>query len=194
MSKGEKIGYVRVSTIDQNPERQLEGIDLDKKFVDYCSGATVNRPQLKSLLEYVREDDIVIVHALDRLGRRLIDILHLVEYFLKKNVHIHFIKENLKFTGIEDPMSKCILTLFGCISEYEYSLIRERQLEGVALAKKAGKYKGREKSLNDNQIEEMMKTLENTRKSKSAIARDFGISRFTLYNYIREFNQKTEEK
>ncbi len=195
MNKGKKIGYIRVSTVDQNPERQLDGIKLDKRFIDFCTGTTINRPALKQMLEYVREDDVIVVHSMDRLGRQLKDILDLCEFFMKNGIQLEFIKEGLKFTGKDDPMSRCILMIFGAVAEFEYSLIRERQKEGIAIAKAAGKFKGRKRSLNDEQIKEMYDRIQKcTHRSKASIARDFKISRYTMYQYILEVEGKETRK
>ena len=183
MNKGKKIGYIRVSTVDQNPDRQLEGIVIDKSFVEYASGRTVHRPKLRELINYVREDDVLYVHSLDRLARNSKDLRSLVEGFVSSGVEVHFIKEGLTFTCVNSPISNLMLSLLGAIAEFEIDLMRERQLEGIALAKAAGKYVGRKKSLDNNKIELLRSALAN-RQSKSSIARDLGISRKTLYNYI----------
>lgn len=190
MNKGKRIGYIRVSTIDQNPERQLEGIDVDKKFIDYASGSTVNRPQLELMLEYAREDDIIIVHSMDRLARNVKDLRKTIDDVVDKGIKIQFMKENLTFTGKDSPMANLMLMLIGSIAEFELSLIRERQLEGIAIAKKQGKYKGCKKKfkLNDEKVEFLKEQLK-TRKSKSQIAFELGISRFTLYRYLERIEK-----
>lgn len=183
MTIGKRIGYVRVSTIDQNPERQLEGIQLDKKFVDFASGTTIKRPQLEAMIDYGREDDIIYVHSMDRLARNVKDLRNVIDILIAKGIKIHFCKENLTFSGQDSPMANLMLMLIGSIAEFEHSLIRERQLEGIALAKKAGKYKGRKTKYNDVIVERIRAALK-TRASKSKIAKDLGISRFSLYRYI----------
>ena len=183
MDKGKKIGYIRVSTVDQNPERQLEGIELDKRYVDYASGRTVHRPKLKELVNYVREDDILYVHSIDRLARNLRDLKLLVDGFVANGVRVIFVKQQLEFSSDNSPISNLMLSLLGAIAEFEWEMLRERQLEGIALAKAAGKYVGRKKSLDSKKIE-LLRSALTTRQSKSSIARDLGISRKTLYNYI----------
>jgi DNA invertase Pin-like site-specific DNA recombinase len=190
MSTGKRIGYVRVSTVDQNPDRQLSGVDLDKKFIEYASGKNIKRPQLIALLDYVREDDIVVVHSMDRLARNVKELLDLIDQLNTKNVTVSFIKENMQFTGLQDHMSRLILTVMGAIAEFERQQILERQREGIAEAKKQGKYKGTKKKLNSEKLEILKKDLQ-TRKSISQIALDLGVSRFTLYRYIKEFDLKT---
>ena len=184
MAKGKKVGYVRVSSFGQNPERQLENIELDKIYTDKASGKDVNRPQLQELIDYVRDGDIVFVHSMDRLARNLEDLRQLVNLFTNKQVKVHFLKENLVFNGEDSAMSTLLLSLMGAFAEFERSLIRERQLEGIALAKKRGVYKGRKKCL-DMQAIENMKLRVDTGEKKSSIAKDFGISRETLYKYLR---------
>ncbi len=182
--KGHLIGYIRVSSPDQNPERQLDGMQLDKKFIDKLSGKNTERPALKELLDYAREGDSIIVHSLDRLGRNLDDLRSLVEKITSKGIKIQFIKENLIFTNEEqNPMSKLLLSVMGAFAEFERALIRERQVEGIAIAKKKGLYKGRKKALTHAQIEELRARAE-TRESRTKLANEFGIARATLYNYL----------
>lgn len=186
---GKRIGYIRVSSLDQNPDRQLEGIQLDKRFVDYATGKNMDRPQLIALKGYAREEDIVIVHSMDRIGRKVKDILNLVDYFLDNGIQVQFLKENLNFTSKTDPVANCILTIFAAVAEFEYSLIKERQLEGIAIAKKLGRKNGRPKSFKDEHIEEVKRQLENG-KPKTKISKDMGVSRFTLYKYLKEIKQQ----
>lgn len=190
---GKKIGYIRVSTTDQNPDRQLENISLDKKFIDYSSAKSTNRPQLKSMLDFVREDDVVVIHSMDRLARNVKDLKNVVDALISKKVLVHFIKENLVFTKDESATSNLILHLMGAFAEFEYAFIRERQREGIEVAKKKGIFRGRNKKMNSEKIEILKNDLK-TRKSKTMIAKDLGISRFTLYRYIQiiEKEEKNE--
>ncbi len=192
MSTGKRIGYVRVSTSDQNPDRQLEGIQLDKKFIDYASAKSTNRPQLKTMLDFVREDDIILVHSMDRLARNLKDLRDLVDSLVKQKIQVHFIKENLQFNGQDSAMSTLLLSLMGAFAEFEYAFIKERQKEGIAVAKKQGKFKGSKKKLNSEKIELLKEELK-TRKSKSQIAQELGISRFTLYRYLEKIQNSQFE-
>jgi DNA invertase Pin-like site-specific DNA recombinase len=186
MTKGKRIGYIRVSTIDQHPERQLLGIELDKKFVEFASGKNINRPELKRMIDYAREDDIIYVHSLDRLARNIKDLRSLIDEFIQKKIKIHFIQENLIFGETNSHISNLLLMIIGSIAEFEVALIRERQLEGIALAKKAGKYKGRKKLLTKEKSEYIKLQLSTTRKSKNKIAAEIGVCRLTLYKYIKE--------
>jgi DNA invertase Pin-like site-specific DNA recombinase len=136
------VGYIRVSTIDQNTERQLEGVSVDKVFEDKCSGKDTKRPQLQAMLEYVREGDTIIVHDISRMARNLKDLLALVEDLTNRGVAVTFKKEALTFTGEANPMQDLMLSMLGAVYQFERSMMLERQREGVQLAKAAGKYKG----------------------------------------------------
>lgn len=182
---GKKIGYVRVSTFEQNPDRQLEGIKLNKKFIDKASGKNVARPELESMLEYAREGDTVIVHSMDRLARNLDDLRRLVTQLTEQQVRIEFVKEGLTFSGEDSPLSKLLLSVMGAFAEFERSLIKERQMEGIALAKNRGVYKGRKAILSLEDVAAIKVRVKQGDK-KSHIARDFNISRETLYQYLRK--------
>lgn len=182
---GKKIGYIRVSSLDQNPERQLEGISIHKKFIDKASGKNTARPQLDALLDYARDGDTIIVHSMDRLARNLDDLRKLVTQLTSQQIRVEFVKENLTFTGEDSPMSTLLLSVMGAFAEFERSLIKERQMEGIVLAKKRGAYKGRKSALSHEQMNEIKKRVAQGEK-KSHIARDFSISRETLYQYLRK--------
>jgi DNA invertase Pin-like site-specific DNA recombinase len=179
---GKRIGYVRVSTLDQNESRQLEGVQLDKRFVDKASGKDTKRPQLQAALDYVREGDVLVVHSMDRLARNLDDLRKIVMELTRRGVVVEFVKEHLTFTIEDNAMSKLLLSVMGAFAEFERSLIRERQREGIALAKKAGVYKGRKPSLTPERIAQLRARVAAGDK-KAALAREFGISRETLYSY-----------
>lgn len=187
MASGKNVGYVRVSSSGQNPERQLDGEALDKIFIDTASGRNTERPQLEALLEYVREGDTVIVHSMDRLARNLDDLRRLVSGLNGRGIAVRFIKEGLSFTGGDSPMATLLLSVMGAFAEFERSLIRERQADGIALAKKKGVYKGRKKSLSPEQASVLKKRVADGGK-KTNIAREFGISRETLYQYLKADN------
>ncbi len=178
-----RVGYIRVSSIDQNTERQLEGVELDKVFTDKASGKDTKRPQLQAALDYIREGDVLVVHSMDRLARNLDDLRKIVLGLTGKGVHVQFAKENLTFTGEDSPMSNLLLSLLGAVAEFERSMIRERQREGIALAKKAGVYKGRKPSLTAAQVVEIRKRVK-AGERKTALAAQFGVSRQTLYTAI----------
>lgn len=182
--KGQKIGYVRVSSIDQNPERQLENIQLDRIFTDKASGRDIQRPQLEALLTFAREGDVVVVHSMDRLARNLEDLRQIVKTLTGRGVRVEFIKESLTFTGDDSPMANLLLNVMGSFAEFERSLIRERQKEGIALAKQRGVYRGRKPALSEEQIVEL-KGLVRTGIPKTRVAKDFGITRETVYQYLK---------
>ncbi len=186
---GKRVGYKRVSTIEQNPESQLMSVELDKIFTDIETGySTKNRHQLKNLKEYVREDDIVFVECMDRLGRNGYDLDEIVEFLLSKSVQIHFVREGIVLGKKNDLMSKLAYDMMKSFIHFFSQLAKERQRIGIDKAKKEGKYKGSKKKLNFEKIELLKKELE-TRKPKSTIAKEFGISRFTLYRYLEKINK-----
>ena len=126
---GQLVGYLRVSALDQKELRQLEGIALDKWFTDKASGKDMDRPQLQQLIDYVREGDTVVCHAMDRLARNLDDLRKIVLGLTERGVHVRFGKENLTFTGEDSPMSHLLLSVMGAFAQFERDLIRERQRE-----------------------------------------------------------------
>ena len=183
--QGHRIGYVRVSSFDQNPERQLEQIQVDKVFTDKASGKDTQRPQLDALLSFVREGDTVVVHSMDRLARNLDDLRRLVQGLTQRGVRIEFVKEHLTFTGEDSPMANLMLSVMGAFAEFERALIRERQREGVALAKQRGAYKGRKKTLSPQDVAAAKERIK-AGETKAKVARDLGLSRETLYQYLRQ--------
>ncbi len=164
-------------------EGQLDQVPLDKVFTDKASGKDTKRPELDALLSFVREGDTVVVHSMDRLARNL-DLRSLVQKLTKRGIRIEFIKEHLMFTGEDSPMANLMLLVMGAFAEFERALIRERQREGIELAKQRGAYRGRKKSLNSEQVAEMKLRIAEGQQ-KTQVARDFGISRETLYQYLR---------
>ena len=182
--KGQSIGYVRVSSIDQNDDRQLAGMELDRLFTDKTSGKDTNRPGFMTMMQFVREGDLVVVHSMDRLARNLDDLRRVVRELTAKGVRVQFVKENLTFSGGDSPMANLLLSVLGAFAEFERELIRERQREGIAVAKQKGVYKGRKRSLSPDQLISL-RTRIASGESKAKLARDFGISRETLYQNIR---------
>nr|WP_255800886.1 recombinase family protein [Mycobacteroides abscessus] len=202
---GQRVGYVRVSTIDQNiarqldglevvidsgqievtlaqiPETQLDGVALDRVFIDQASGKDTNRPQLEAALTYVREGDTLVVHSMDRLARNLEDLRRLVRELTGRGVKVEFVKESLTFTGEDSPMSTLLLSMLGAVAEFERSMIRERQREGIEIAKAKGVYKGRKPALTEEQTAVVLQRLEGG-EHPADLAREFGVSRATVYN------------
>jgi DNA invertase Pin-like site-specific DNA recombinase len=183
--KGQRIGYIRVSSYDQAADRQLEGVELDRVFIDKASGKDTARPQLQALLAYVREGDTIVVHSMDRLARNVDNLRQLVQDQTKRGVHVRFEKENLLFTGEDAPISNLMLSVLGACAQFERDLIRERQREGIALAKQRGVYRGRKKALAAVQIAEICQRAVAGEK-KATLAREYRISRETLYQYLRQ--------
>lgn len=179
---GQRIGYQRVSTVDQNTDRQLDGVELDKVFTDKASGKDANRPELARAVEYVREGDTLVVHSMDRLARNLEDLRRLVRELTGQGVKVEFVKENLTFAGDDSPMNTLLLSMLGAVAEFERSMILERQREGIAIAKAAGKYKGRKASLSDIQANQLRARL-GAGESVTSLDREYGVSRQTVYNY-----------
>lgn len=179
---GHRVGYQRVSAVDQNTARQLDGVQLDKVFTDKASGKDTKRPELARALEYVREGDTLVVHSMDRLARNLEDLRRIVRELTGKGVRVEFVKESLAFTGEDSAMNTLLLSMLGAVAEFERSMILERQREGIALAKAAGKYTGRKAALTSAQAAKLRERLAGG-ESVTALARDYGISRQTVYNY-----------
>jgi DNA invertase Pin-like site-specific DNA recombinase len=180
---GKVIGYVRVSTLDQNHARQLDGIKVDKVFMDTVSGKDTNRPQLQACIDYIRDGDTLLVHSMDRLARNVEDLRRLVRDILAKGVVIKFVKENLTFSPKgENIFDQLMLTLLGAFAEFERALIRERQREGIALAKERGVYKGRP-HLKPDQVAALYAKID-AGVPKARVARLFGIGRTTVYDYL----------
>lgn len=190
-SKGKDVGYVRVSSIAQNTARQLEGVALDKTFTDKVSGKDTQRPQLAACLDYIREGDTLHVHSMDRLARNLDDLRKLVDTLTGKGVTVIFHKEGMTFEPITSDMDKSkadmarlMLSIMGAVAEFERSMILERQREGIAIAKAAGKYKGRKAALSGDRATELRQRAADG-ESKTKLAFEFGISRETLYKYLQ---------
>lgn len=190
-SIGQKIGYVRVSSVDQNDARQLDGLVLDKIFTDKASGKDVQRPQLQAMLSHVREGDHVYVHSMDRLSRSLKDLQEVVESLTARGVAVEFCKENLRFerpgsngNSHTTAYSKLLLQMLGAVGEFERALIRERQREGIAIAKSKGVYKGRKPVLDEASAIKLREMARNG-TPKTDIAQALGISRASVYQYLK---------
>ncbi len=153
MDKHQTVAYIRVSSVQQNTDRQLVGVERYKDFIEKVSAKDTERPQLKAMLEHVREGDTVVVHSMDRLARNTKDLLDIVETLKAKGVSINFIKENLSFTaGTDNSMSNLLLTMLGAVAQFERELMLERQREGIEAAKAQGKFKGRKASINSEAV------------------------------------------
>ena len=177
---GQQVGYIRVSTIDQNIIRQLDGVSLDKIFTEKMSGKDTQRPVLQECLAYIRHGDTLHVHSIDRLARNAKDLLNLVEQMLGKGVSLKFHKNNLTFTpDSKDHMAKLQLTMLAAFAEFERELIKECQREGIAIAKAQGKY-NRPRKITPELIAEAKVRTENG-EPLARVARELKVSRETLY-------------
>ena len=181
---GQRIGYIRISSFDQNTEQQLKNIVVNKLFTEKASGKDTHRPQLMALMEFIREGDTLVIHSMDRLARNLDDLSGIITRLTQKGVAIEFVKERLTFKNEATPMAKLLVLVMGAFAEFERALIKERQREGIAIAKLKGAYKGRRKALSPEQITELKASILGGEK-KAQLARKYGISRETLYQYLR---------
>ena len=184
-----RIGYVRVSSLDQNPDRQIEDLkaqQVEKIFMDKISGKSTDRPELQKMLSFIREGDTLIVHSLDRLARNLGDLLGMVEDLTNRGISIHFIAERLDFEAGKDasPMSKLMLSMVGAFAEFERSMIKRRQQEGIALAKERGVYTGRKRSVSDETLQKVRDMVQQGIPLAKAAALNH-VSRSTVYRYLK---------
>ena len=187
-----RIAYVRVSTVEQNEQRQIEALEhhqIDKWYIEKVSGRDTNRKKLQEMLDFVREGDTIFIHDFSRLARSARDLLNIVELLEEKKVHLVSNKESID-TGT--PTGKLMLTMIGAIAEFERQNILERQREGIALAKKAGKYKGR-RAINlkdDVKLQTTFKILYEDYKirkiNKKEFAEALGVSRPTLDKLLKD--------
>ena len=191
-----KVGYIRVSSGDQNPDRQrkdMRGLGIEDKYIyeDRVSGANTERPKFQEMMTFLREGDDLYVSSLDRLARNLKDLLQIVETLCGKGVSVHSLKERLEFGAGENasPTAKLTLSLVGAFAEFEREMIRSRQREGIALAKARGAYKGRVRSVTDEQINAVRKMVADGVPLTKAVKKQ-GISRATAYRYFKERDGK----
>lgn len=179
------VGYVRVSTVDQNEGRQLETMkkyEVEKVYSEKVSAKDTNRIELKAMLDYVREGDTIVIHDFSRLARSTKDLLEIVELLESKKVTLVSAKENIDSST---PTGKLMLTMIGAINEFERANLLERQREGIALAVKEGKYKGR-KEVNVKDFDKHYNRYKSREVNKSQLAKELGISRPTLDRLIKE--------
>lgn len=185
----ENIAYVRVSTVEQNEERQREALEkhkIDKWFTEKVSAKDTNRPELLKMLDYAREGDTIFIHDLSRLARNTKDLLEIVERLQIKKVNLVSNKESI---DTNTPTGKLMLTMIGAIAEFERQNLLDRQREGIAIAKREGKYHGR-KEIKIANFEILYKKYKNREYTKSSLARELNISRPTLDKLIKEEESK----
>lgn len=180
------VGYVRVSTIEQNEDRQLvtmEKYNVEKVFSEKVSAKDTNREELNKMLDFVREGDTVVIHDFSRLARSTKDLLEIVELLEDKKVTLISSKENIDSST---PTGKLMLTMIGAINEFERANLLERQREGIAIAKEKGLYKGRKEIKIDN-FEEYYNRYKNREFNKTQLAKELGVSRPTLDKLIKDY-------
>lgn len=183
------IAYVRVSTVEQNEGRQVEALkarNIEKWYTEKVSAKDTNRPKLKEMLEFAREGDTIYIHDFSRLARSTKDLLNIVEMLNAKGVHLVSDKENIDSST---ATGKLMLTMIGAIAEFERTNLLERQREGIALAVKEGKYKGRREVKIDN-FEEQYQRYTNRELNKVQLAAVLGISRPTLNKLIHKYERE----
>lgn len=183
-----KLGYVRVSTVEQNEERQLETMKLygvEKVFSEKVSAKDTKRPKLQEMMEFAREGDTIFIHDFSRLARNTQDLLLIVEKLNSKGVHLVSSKENI---DTNTATGKLLLTVIAAIAQFERENLKERQLEGIKIAKNKGLYKGRKPVKVDN-FEEHYNRWKNREVSKASLARELGISRQTLYSLFEKYEK-----
>jgi DNA invertase Pin-like site-specific DNA recombinase len=188
---GQVIGYVRVSTVDQNPERQLNairvavGAEPERWFTDHASGGSTSRPALAAMLAHVRDEDSIVVASMDRLARSVVDLDQLVSQLTGRGVTIRFLKEGLTFQAARqaDPLAVFQLQVMGAFAQLERALIRDRQREGIEAAKARGVYRGRSRRLTAEQVV-IARAEISSGVPKAVVARRFGVARQTLYDAL----------
>lgn len=182
-----KVAYVRVSTVEQNEGRQLESLkqyDIEKWFTEKVSGKNTNRPQLQSMLDFVREGDVIYIHDFSRLARSTKDLLEIIERLEKKNVALFSVKENF---DTSTPTGKLMVTLIAAINEFERANLLERQREGISIAKGKGVYKGRKPiTFTDDEFSAAYEDYKTRKITKTALAQRLDITRPTLDKILRE--------
>lgn len=186
-----RLGYVRVSTIEQNEERQLvtmEQYQVEKVFTEKISAKDTNRPKLKELLEFAREGDTIYIHDFSRLARNTQDLLTIVETLNNKNIHLVSNKENI---DTSTPTGKLLLTVIAAINTFERENLKERQAEGIAIAKKKGVYKGR-KPVKVEEFGVYYDKWKCREMNKADIMKILGITRPTLNKLFKEYEQNSE--
>lgn len=187
----QKVGYIRVSTVEQNTESQhelLRKIGMDKIFEEKISGKNTDRPQLKAMLNYVREGDTIYIKDLSRLARNTKDLLDIVEYLNKKGVNLFSLKENI---DTSTNFGKLMLTFLGAIYEFERANLLERQRDGIAIAKKLGKYKGRKKVEKPANFEEVYCKWRNRQITSVSAIRELNISEYAFYKFVHESDSRS---
>ena len=187
------IAYVRVSTVEQNEERQIEALkkhNIDKWFTEKVSAKDTNRPELKKMLEYAREGDTIFIHDFSRLARNTKNLLELIELLSERKINLVSNKESI---DTSTPTGKLMVTMIGAIAEFERQNLLDRQREGIEIAKRKGVYKGR-KTVKINDFTTYYRQYKSREINKSQLAKELGISRPTLDKLIREYDESEAAK
>lgn len=193
MGSGKNIAYIRVSTMEQNDMRQQEALqkyDIEKCFTETASAKDTNRPQFQAMLDYVREDDVIYIKDFSRLARSTKDLLDIVEKLNKKGVKLISLKENL---DTNTPTGKLMLTMIGAIYEFERSNLLERQREGIAIARRAGKYKGRKEIPLPENFAEVYPIWKNRTITGREAMKQLALKPNTFYKLVKEWEQKEKK-
>lgn len=187
-----KIGYIRVSTVEQNIARQeviMKKLDVEKIFIDKISGKNKERPMLKEMMDFVRSGDIVVVESISRFARNTRDLLELVDQLVAKGVQFVSMKEKI---DTSTPSGKFMLTVFGAVAQLERDYILQRQKEGIAIAKANGKYQGRKKIQNDR-FDEIYEKWKNNEITATQAMKLLNFSKTTFYRRVKEMKENEEK-
>ena len=187
-----KIGYIRVSTVEQNIARQeviMKKLDVEKIFIDKISGKNKERPMLKEMMDFVRSGDIVVVESISRFARNTRDLLELVDQLVAKGVQFVSMKEKI---DTSTPSGKFMLTVFGAVAQLERDYILQRQKEGIAIARANGKYQGRKKIQNDR-FDEIYEKWKNNEITATQAMKLLNYSKTTFYRRVKEMKENEEK-
>ena len=182
---GRFIGYILISQINHNSDKQLEGLELGKIFIEKISIQDISRPKLEEMISFSKKGDTIFVHSMDRLARNMDDFYNIINNLVSKGVAVKFVKERLTFSLDDSSIASLPLLAMRAFSEFERILIEQKRCEKIALAKSRGAYQGRKRELSAETVAIIKKSIEKGQK-KSDLARKFGISRETLYRYLDE--------
>lgn len=188
---GKKIGYIRTNLIAPDGETQLDGVQLDCVFTESASCKDAKREQREAMIQSAQKGDVIFVQSMDKLARNLVDLQKTIHFLMEKSVRIEFIREDVSFSTADRQETGHWFSALKHFAAFEQALLKERQREGIILAKQRGVYQGRKRSLSDEAVEALRARLSNG-APKSQVARDFGISRETLYQYLRQAEQKQD--
>lgn len=180
-----RVAYIRVSTVEQNEARQVEIMKdkgIERFFIDKCSGKSLDRPKLQEMLKFIREGDEVYIHSFSRLGRNVKELLQLIENFDKSGVKLVSLKENF---DLSTPQGRLMINLISSINQFEREIINERVKEGVEIAKREGKYKGRKPIEVDSELlADIIGKINTGEINKVSAAKILGVSRPKLYRLL----------